>query len=94
MTGTAESPRCKCGMNMMRSVGGALFCANCDQVQPQEPHRIKRRKTPNDIRFDMAWLMIIKEEYKDNTTTEVGSANSATEEESSDVPEGETHEEE
>lgn len=48
---------------------GAFLCENCDSPQPQEAAGMERRKTPQDIRFDMYWLRVIKNEYTDNTKT-------------------------
>ena len=52
---------------MSQTQGGGWFCENCDVVQPQEPFRLARRKTAQDIRFEMSWLRTINKEYKDNT---------------------------
>lgn len=81
MTGTEERTRCRCGLPMTLTQGGAKVCENCDTVQSQEPFGIARRKTPQDIRFEMSWLRTINKEYKDNTKKkkpEVGSPNNNT----------------
>lgn len=65
--------RCHCGTTMRTTAGGAKYCENCDQVQPQQQYGMARRKTTKDIRYEMYW---VRQEalYKDNTKQdEVGS---------------------
>ena len=89
MTGTEERTKCRCGLPRSTTTGGARFCPNCDTVQSQEPFGIARRKTPQDIRFEMSWLRTINKEYKDNTKkTDVGNPNNH-EGEEGDPPENE-----
>jgi hypothetical protein len=87
--------KCRCGLPMQPTQGGGRRCENCDTVQSQEPFGIARRKTAQDIRFEMSWLRTINKEYKDNTKKkkpEVGTTNSPTGEvESPPENEGETH---
>lgn len=45
---------------------GAFMCDNCDTPQPQERLGMERRKTKEDIAFDMHWLRVINSEYSDN----------------------------
>jgi len=63
----AERMKCRCGLPMLVNAGGARYCENCDGVQDQEGV-FARRKTKEDIRFDMYWLRVMKTEYKDNRT--------------------------
>lgn len=96
MPDAEERVKCRCGLPMTATQGGGRLCENCDTVQSQEPFRIARRKTPQDIRFEMSWLRTITKEYKDNTKKkkkpDVGSTNSPTgEAEAPPENEGETH---
>jgi hypothetical protein len=89
---TDERVKCRCGLTMLVSTRGARYCENCDTVQPHEPYGYERRKTREDIRFDMSWLQTINREYTDNTHKEVGTANTEGGEESSSTEnEGETN---
>ena len=91
MPDQTEKQKCRCGMSMFTTDGGARLCENCDVVQSQEPFGIARRKTPQDIRFEMSWLRTINKEYKDNTKKkgpEVGSPNSADNEGETDGNDG------
>lgn len=78
MMGSTEALQCRCGMGMMptRGDGVGFYCPNCDQAQPQERLSLARRVTPEDIKYDLHWQSVIDTEYRDNTTPEVGSANS------------------
>jgi hypothetical protein len=60
---------------MRESDRGAYYCPNCDQVQPQEAMLMERRKTKEDIRFQMYWLREFSL-YEDNTKKDVGNPNS------------------
>jgi len=67
MSATGELIKCRCGTRMIPNAFGAMICENCDQCQPQESFGIERRKTKQDIRYDMHWLRVMNTEYKDNT---------------------------
>lgn len=72
MTEQQNSDKCTCGL---RKING--LCVNCDAVQPQENFKFARKKTVQDIRYEMYWLRTIADEYEDNTTPpDVGSTNS------------------
>lgn len=91
MPATDEQVKCRCGLGMTVLSGGARFCQNCDTVQPQEAFGYSRRKTTQDVRFEMSWLRTISEEYVDNTQPEVGTTNP---DDGADTPpesEGEDH---
>lgn len=60
--------KCACGLNMQDNGRGAMYCDNCDSVQPQEAVGMARRKTQQDIRFDMYWLRE-EEKYENNVGT-------------------------
>lgn len=63
---TKEKPKCRCGLRMTElRMSGIYACGNCDQLQPQEmsPFNMKRRKTVQDVRFDMSWLQEINRTY-------------------------------
>lgn len=62
----AERVRCRCGLAMQLTAGGAQYCENCDGVQAQQVLGRPRLKTREDVRFEMYW---VKEEskYEDNT---------------------------
>jgi hypothetical protein len=59
---TAEAMKCACGTQMDETENGLFVCDNCDFPQRQEYRSMERRKTPEDIRFDMYWLRKIKKE--------------------------------
>lgn len=63
MTATEERVKCRCGLLLMTTEGGAKFCENCDWTQPQQAVGLSRNKTIYDIRFDMSWLRAMNEEY-------------------------------
>lgn len=67
---TAEAVKCACGLQMEDNGLGAFLCENCDTTQPQETLSLSRRKTKQDIRFDMYWLRVINTEYEDNTKSD------------------------
>lgn len=67
MARTAELVKCHCGMRMLPTPRGAMVCENCDQLQPQETMGMRRNKTREDVRFDMYWLQVFNNEYRDNT---------------------------
>lgn len=69
-----ELVMCRCNSPMQTTVGGAKYCENCDSSQPQEYMGFARRKTREDIRFDMYWLKQI-EQYEDNTKPKAGPDN-------------------
>jgi len=60
---TDERIKCRCGLLMLVMDDGALFCENCDWTQPQEAFGLVRNKTIYDIRFNMAWLRTMTEDY-------------------------------
>ena len=60
-----ERVKCRCGMAMMPTTGDGegYVCPNCDHVQPQEAIGFERRKTAQDIRYEMFWLRVMTNEY-------------------------------
>lgn len=77
MPDTAERTKCRCGLSMMTTAGGGKYCTNCDETQPQEAWGMERRKTQQDVRFEMYWLRTEEREYTDNRKNkpEVGTPN-------------------
>ena len=73
MTAT-DAVTCACGSNMNDNGWGVFYCENCDYPQPQQYMAMERRKTKEDIRFEMFWVRQ-EEEYKDNTVEDVGNPN-------------------
>ncbi len=63
MTALEERTKCRCGLPMLTTEGGAKFCENCDWVQPKQFFGLERDKTVQDVRFDMSWLRTINQEY-------------------------------
>ena len=63
MTETAEQVKCQCGLAMKLTRGGGLICPNCDTVSVLENMGIPRRRTVQDVRFDLYWLAQMNKEY-------------------------------
>lgn len=55
------SRKCKCGIERKRKKT-VWFCPNCDACQPQEGGEDPqpRKRTPQDIRFDVYWTQEMK----------------------------------
>ncbi len=75
MPGVSEAVKCRCGLQMQQTAGGAYVCRNCDQCQPQEQFGMARNKTKNDVRFETYWIQFISKNFVDNTKPEVGNPN-------------------
>jgi hypothetical protein len=67
---THQAMMCPCGTQMEDNGLGAFLCSNCDTVQPMQYLGYTRRKTTQDIRYEMHWVQVIDSEYKDNTKPE------------------------
>ena len=54
--------KCRCGIDR-KNKSGAWFCPNCDAPQPQEKgvNHQPRKRTPQDIRFDVYWTQEMRE---------------------------------
>ena len=54
--------KCKCGINRTEQAG-FWFCPNCDQGQPQQlgDNPKPRKRTPQDVRFDVYWTQQMRE---------------------------------
>lgn len=64
MTAAGERTKCHCGTGMLLTASGkGQVCPNCDVLQMQESFSLARRKTAEDIRFNMYWLRVFDEEY-------------------------------
>lgn len=59
------SRKCMCGIER-KDKNSVWFCPNCDACQPQEwgEQPNPRKRTPQDIRFDVFWTQEMKR-YKD-----------------------------
>jgi hypothetical protein len=61
---TIEFPtHCRCGRAYVTTLGGALYCENCDSPQVRELLGMQRMRTREDIRYDLYWLSVMGQEY-------------------------------
>jgi len=59
---TRDRPKCRCGQRLV-DLNGVALCANCDQLQQVEVFGRLRRRTAEDIRFELSWAAQIEKEY-------------------------------
>lgn len=52
---TIDKTMCVCGLPMLSTKGGGLYCENCDQSQTRELMGFGRVRTAHDVRFDLWW---------------------------------------